>query len=494
MMAGTDRSAMDAFLEEVQKVGLVGRLFSWSKIRKLSYEASNEYALLKSQRDGVTQQVASLDQLLESAKRESEASDREVARLSSELARSQASLEEVRSGLSDRVTRIKELEASAGGNLNQIAEQRAQIVKLLHQIEDKNAEITVYEGKLAEAATARDSIAERVRELEDELESCKSKLDELASTLAARDKRITQFESADAAKQEEHLRKMNEVQGFMGTLKEDKARLVKEREDEMTAQFEAMKQTWLNHERKVEETLKALCQRHTVEYLAKDKVPFKGKPDNTLRICDEFVIFDAKSPQGDDLSNFPDYIKKQSSEVQKYVKEKDVKKDVYLVVPTNTIHLFDEHTFNHGEYKVFVVTVDSLEPILLSLKKIEEYEFVEQMSPEQREDICRVLGRFSHLMKRRIQVDSFFCSESFKALKECDRLPEDMAEKVEEYEKATMFNPPVEQRKKVIAEKALGKSVEEVRKDSDFLGLETSDEVCGTIAAMPLAKEKRAER
>ena len=215
MMAGTDRSAMDAFLEEVQKVGLVGRLFSWSKIRKLSYEASNEYALLKSQRDGVTQQVASLDQLLESAKRESEASDREVARLSSELARSQASLEEVRSGLSDRVTRIKELEASAGGNLNQIAEQRAQIVKLLHQIEDKNAEITVYEGKLAEAATARDSIAERVRELEDELESCKSKLDELASTLAARDKRITQFESADAAKQEEHLRKMNEVQGFM---------------------------------------------------------------------------------------------------------------------------------------------------------------------------------------------------------------------------------------------------------------------------------------
>jgi hypothetical protein len=69
-----------------------------------------------------------------------------------------------------------------------------------------------------------------------------------------------------------------------------------------------------------------------------------------------------------------------------------------------------------------------------------------------------------------------------------------MAEKVEEYEKATMFNPPVEQRKKVIAEKALGKSVEEVRKDSDFLGLETSDEVCGTIAAMPLAKEKRAER
>lgn len=482
---------MDAFLEEVQKVGFFGRLFSWGKIRKLSYEASSEYALLKSQRDGVSQQVTGLNQLLESAKRESEAGSREVVRLANELAKSQASLEEVRCSLNDRVMRIKELEAGTGGNLNQIAEQRAQIVKLLRQIEDKNAEITVYEGKLAEAATARDSIAERVRELDDELSSCKSKLDELNATLAERDKRITQFESAEAGKQEEHLRKLTEVQSFMGTLKEDKARLVKEREDEIAAQFEAMKQTWLNHERRVEESLRALCQRHTVEYIAKDKVPFKGKPDNTLKICEEFVVFDAKSPQSDDLTNFPDYVKKQSGEVQKYVKEKDVKKDVYLVVPTNTIDLFEEHTFNHGDYKVFVVTVDSLEPIILSLKRIEEYEFLDQLSPEERDDICRVLGRFSHLAKRRIQVDSFFCSEAFKALKECDCLPEDMAEKVEEYEKATILNAPAEQRRKLIGEKVLQKSEEEVRKVSDFLDLDTSETVCGTVAAMPLTKETR---
>ncbi|MDW5562072.1 MAG: hypothetical protein SA339_02515 [Methanomassiliicoccus sp.] len=493
-MASACSSAMDSFLIEVQKVGLLGRLFSWGRIRKLSYEASNEYALLKSQRDGASQQVASLNLLLESAKKESETSNREVIRISNELAKSQASLEEIRSILNDRVMRIKELEAGVSGNLNQIAEQRAQIVKLLRQIEDKNAEITVYEGKLAEAATARDSISVRVKELETELSSSKNKLDELTSALAERDKRITQFESVQEARKEEHIQKLAEVQGFMGTLKEDKARLEKEREDEIAYRFEEMKQTWLNHERRVEETLKALCQRHTIEYLGKDKVPFKGKPDNTLKICEEFVVFDAKSPQGDDLSNFPDYVKKQSGEVQKYVKEKDVKKDVYLVVPTNTIDLFEEHTFNHGDFKVFVVTIDSLEPIILSLKKIEEYEFLEQLSPEERDDICRVLGRFSHLTKRRIQVDSFFCNEAFKALKECDCLPEDMALKVEEYEKATLLNPNREDRKKLISEKVLQKAVEEVKKDSDFLDLDTSEEVCGGIAEMPLMKEKRVER
>ena len=484
-------SAMDAFLEEVQKVGFFGRLFSWSKIRKLSYEASSEYALLKNQRDSASQQVASLNLLLESAKRESDASNREVVRFTTELAKSQASLEEVRGSLNDRMLRIKELEANAGGSLNQIAEQRAQIVKLLRQIEDKNAEITVYEGKLAEAATARDSIAERARQLEDELTASKNKLDELNLTLSERDKRITQYESADAAKQDEHLRKLAEVQGFMGTLKEDKARLVQEREDEIAAQFEAMKSTWLNHERRVEESLRTLCRKHAVEYLGKEKVPFKGKPDNTLKICEEFVIFDAKSPQSDDLNNFPEYVKKQANDVQKYVKEKDVRKDVYLVVPTNTIDKFEEHTINHGEYKVFIVTVDSLEPILLSLKKIEEYEFAEQLSPEDRDDICRVIGRFGHLTKRRIQVDAFFCSEGFKALRECDCLPEDMAEKMEEYEKATILNAPVEQRRKLISEKALQKSEEEVRKVTDFLDLDDSELVRGSIAAMPLTKEKR---
>jgi len=490
-MAMADRSAMDQFFEEVQKVGFFGRLFSWGRIRKLSYEASNEYALLKSQRDGVSQQIQGLNQLLESSKREVESGSREISRLAVELTQAKTSLDEARAMLNDRMTRVKELEAGTGGNLNQIAELRAQVVTLLRQIEEKNTAITACEKKLAEAITARDGNAERIGQLEAELATCKIKLEELNDTLAQKNKMITQFESAEVAKQEEHLRKLTEVQSFMEALKEDKARLMREREEAIAAQFEAMKATWLNHERRVEEVLRALCMKHAIEYLGKEKVPFKGKPDNTLRICEEFVIFDAKSPQSDDLSNFPDYIRKQAGEVQKYVKEKDVRKDVYLVVPTNTIDKFEEHTIDHGDYKVFIVAVDSLEPIILSLKKIEEYEFAEQLSPEARDNICRVIGRFGHLTKRRIQVDAFFCSEGFKALRECGCLPSDMAEKMEEYEKATILNAPAEQRRKLISEKALQKSEEEIKKVSDFLDLDCAEQVCGSIAALPLTKETK---
>ena len=44
-------SALDAFFEEIKSLGFFGRLFSWKRIRKLSYEASNELTLLRSQRD-----------------------------------------------------------------------------------------------------------------------------------------------------------------------------------------------------------------------------------------------------------------------------------------------------------------------------------------------------------------------------------------------------------------------------------------------------------
>jgi flagellar biosynthesis chaperone FliJ len=492
-MAVTDASALDAFFEEIKKLGFFGRLFSWGRIRKLSYEASNELAILRSERGNWLQQRHDLERLLESKKQEMDDKVAEVQRLSVELTSVKASLAEVREQVKERESRIRELETSAGSNAELMADLRAQVTALQRQIEERNAQIASYEGRLAEANTAWKKSDERVRQLQTELDACYRKSEDLDSSLKEKDKLITQFESAEASRKEEHAAKVNEVTAFMINLKEDKVRLEKEKEEALRAHMEEMKRTWLNHEIRVEETLRALCSKHTIEYLGKEKVPFRGKPDNTLRICDEYVIFDAKSPQGEDLSNFAAYVNKQAEEVKKYVKEKDVKKDIYLVVPNNTVHVFESYVVNHGDYRVYIVTVDSLEPILLSLKRIEEYEFAEQLSPEEREDICRVIGRLSHLTKRRIQVDSFFCDEAFKALKECGCLPDELAEKTLEYERSAKLNPPQERRAKIIADRELQKSVEMVRKEAEFLGLETTEAVAKTVRGMPLLNEDSEE-
>ena len=180
-----------------------------------------------------------------------------------------------------------------------------------------------------------------------------------------------------------------------------------------------MKLQWSEHETSVEQKIKQLCQTHLIKYI--DKVPFRGNPDNAIEICDEFIIFDAKSPANDDLTNFPKYIKTQTDNVKKYANQESVRKDIFLVIPSNTIETISELTYNMGDYNVYVITTDSLEPIILSLKKIEEYEFAEQLSPEERDNICRVIGKFAHTTKRKIQIDQFFANQFIDLLVKCKK-------------------------------------------------------------------------
>lgn len=109
-----------------------------------------------------------------------------------------------------------------------------------------------------------------------------------------------------------------------------------------------------------------------------------------------------------------------------------------------------------GDYNVYVITTDSLEPIMLSLKKIEEYEFAEQLSPDERDNICRVIGKFAHTTKRKIQIDQFFANQFIELLVKCKNdLPEDILETVIGFEKAEKLNPPPEKRNKQILTKDL---------------------------------------
>jgi hypothetical protein len=85
------------------------------------------------------------------------------------------------------------------------------------------------------------------------------------------------------------------------------------------------------------------------------------------------------------------------------------------------------------------------------LKKIENYEFAEQLTPDERENICRIIGKFSHIAKRKIQIDYFFSYQFLDILSKANiDLPDDILKSVQEFEKAEKLNPPQEKRAKQI--------------------------------------------
>jgi len=259
----------------------------------------------------------------------------------------------------------------------------------------------------------------------------------------------------------------------------------KERQKAEIDRLTNMKEKWARHQEGVKEAIRGICSKHTIEYV--EKVPFRGTPDNTIKICDEFVIFDAKSPASDDLNNFPGYIKLQTESVNKYIKEENVKKDIFLVIPSNTVDVINQFSFNMADYNVYVVTLDALEPIILSLKKIEEYEFVEQFSPDERDNIYRVIGKFAHITKRRIQIDQFFGHQFLDILSKCETdLPRDVLEKVIEYERSEKLNPPQEKRAKLISNIELEVDSRKLKKEAEAKEIVFPTSIQQDIKSLPL--------
>ena len=250
------------------------------------------------------------------------------------------------------------------------------------------------------------------------------------------------------------------------SLENEKQRINDDRVKEAQQELENLKQTWREHEKDVENHLQLICNNHVIKYISQEDFPHpRNKPDNAIEIMDQLIVFDAKSPANDDLNNFPKYIKLQTESLKKYAKHQDVKKDLFLVIPSNTLHVIKQFNYNIGDYNVYIITKDSLEPIILSLKKIEEYEFADKLSPEERDNVCRIIGKFAHTTKRRIQIDQFFAEEFLDTLQKAKQLPKEILESVIEFENAEKLNPPMEKRKKQIITNDLREKSIQIKKE-----------------------------
>jgi uncharacterized protein YoxC len=339
-------------------------------------------------------------------------------------------------------------------------------------------------NQLTGISARNDSLAQKTRELEIQSARKDAQIEELNGRLREQSgaiNELTRKVSVFEASKEENFKNYNDNIARLNQTKEsleaERKRLNDDRVREAEEHFENMKRQWAEHEADVKNAILKICEANHVNYI--EKVPFRGNPDNTIEISGEYIIFDAKSPASDDLSNFPAYIKSQADNLKKYASQDNVKKSMFLVVPTNTIDKIRQLTYRLGDYDVFVITKDSLEPVILSLKKIEEYDLAEKLSPEDRDSICRIIGKFAHTTKRRIQIDQFFQKEFIDIVLKSEKdLPEEIQKQVIEFEKSEKLNPPTEKRAKIIAIDELQKKSEEIEAETQArkLSLPEADE------------------
>ena len=226
---------------------------------------------------------------------------------------------------------------------------------------------------------------------------------------------------------------------------------------------------WQQHEQLVEDTLKNYAKRYDFIRCEKEEYPYKGTPDNVFFIGGMYTVFDAKSPKNpEELESFPAYLKKQAEAMSKYCKNENVRKDAFLVVPVSTLGALDTFVYPLADYTVYVITLEAVLPILHMLRTLEGYEFAEQLSPEDRDKLCRFIGKLSHTTKRKVQIDTYFSHELVGVLREIDLLPDDFVHNITQYEQKAKLNPPQEKRSKIIAVSDISEDVEKL--ESEILG------------------------
>ena len=363
--------------------------------------------------------------------------------------------------VSGLLLKVKELES----DVRQASEQNIGLTKDIQHL-------TTIKSDLARTSS------EQIAALQEEVNSLREEKEDLARDLTA----LEEQEPIRIAKYDERLSRLNESQA---NLEKERERDRAAREKAESDRIETMRETWLRHETDVDQKMRLICQELGIDYIDKEKFPFSGKPDNSVKICDEFIVFDGKSPQGVDLSNFPSYIRIQAEQAKKYSKHEEVKKDMFFVVPTNAIHSVNETFLNFGTYRVHVITIDSLKPILMQLKRIEDYEFAEKLSPEDREKIVTVLGKMAHAMKRRVQIDHFFSNEFIAVLIDAENLPTEILEGARVVERTSKLNPNVHNRAKRIEISTLVKDGEKLAGKVAGQEIHTGPEL-KAITALPL--------
>jgi hypothetical protein len=434
---------LNLFFDRIKSITFWQRIFGWAIVRSLSYEAYEEFKRLVNSLNGTVNDLETTKNSLNLLSNDNKHLQETHTNIESELQQLQGKYNlqttETQS-LKTEFAKQKQLLESSQASLNEQKESIATLTEKVKNLETDNHELRITNN------------------------------------------RFQQTEEDRKSRYEEAVANINMVRQ---QIQDDRNAEIEHRQQDEIEKLTSMKDTWAKHQTSVKNVMKGICQKHTIEYV--EKVPFKGSPDNTIKICDEFIVFDAKSPASEDLQNFPTYIKKQAETVAKYVKEENVKKDIFLVIPSNTVSVIDQFCYNMADYNVYVITLDSIEPIMLCLQRIEDYEFAEQLSPEERENICRIIGKFAHTTKRRIQIDQFFAREFFEILTKCEAdIPRDILAKVVEFEKADKLNPSNEKRAKQIPMSELRADTDKVEREATAKGIVFPTIIQEEIKTLPL--------
>ena len=289
---------------------------------------------------------------------------------------------------------------------------------------------------LKKDSTKLDSKLEDLQDIISDLRQKFNSHDDLNNVKVENDnlkKEITTYENTIDGEKKKLADAQNKYHNMITSQEKRQEKKEKETKDKHDQEEADRKVSWQTHESEVSAFIQSECMKYDIQYIGPQDFPDRKKPDNSIIIDERYVIFDAKSPgDSQDSASFIRDLNQKAKDQEKYTKMPNVKKDIYLVVPSNLYPDIKKRHYPLGKFEAWIITMEQISVILAHYKKTMDYEKFEGLSQDDKDALIREMGNLEFNLRYKIMVDSVFGKKFLEAIKSSkDNLPEEINDEIE---------------------------------------------------------------
>ena len=277
------------------------------------------------------------------------------------------------------------------------------------------------EGKIQEITRQNEKYEDGLKSKDRLLDDRNKQINDLQNTLKDKEKQLTEgIEKLNSSRQD---------------FQEERERVKQDEKERQKKEKENLNRIWNEHEVRTLKSMEETCKKKDINlsYYSNTNpdpdFPENIRPDFVVKIIDQYVIFDAKLSKSSNINN---YIKNQVKNTAKKYKAngKIIFPFIFFVIPTISTSDIKKTHFHEEIFHFYVITVEAFEPIIRTLKKLEDYDFAKDIDPENREKIVESIAGLRHGIKQQNAMNILGAGYGLKALDKVESLPEDVLEDV----------------------------------------------------------------
>lgn len=242
---------------------------------------------------------------------------------------------------------------------------------------------------------------------------------------------LARHEAEEVRKQKEFEERIHKLANAEKALEDERQRIRREDEVLQESILEEQTRIWNNHEQMVLSRLREVCQKPTIGFTLHDNTNLpslftKLKPDVAIPFLGQYIVFDAKKSRSI-RTYIPEQVK---STARKYKDIPEIYPTIFFVIPAEELKELKTLSFVEDGFLFYIISPESIEPILASLRKIAEYDTIADFDPQDRETIVNLIANYDRHISLQNAANILFTRESIGLMNSKEGLHEEIQKEI----------------------------------------------------------------